>query len=95
MLKFDEEICDICGGFGDCADGDCEDRLDQVIEGHHPLLDDKGIYEVTLRIPMTLGQRLEYGSPSQWDWKTELAFFPDITVEECLLLHPSELEGDG
>tara|TARA_B100000287_G_C20634668_1_gene781195 strand:- start:1367 stop:1642 length:276 start_codon:yes stop_codon:yes gene_type:complete len=91
MLKFDEEICDVCGGFGDCADGDCEDRLNQVIEGSHPFLDEVGIYEVTLRIPMTLGQRLEYGSPSQWDWKRLV----DITVEECLLLHPSELEGDG
>ena len=26
MLKFDCEICVICGGFGDCADGDCEDK---------------------------------------------------------------------
>ena len=33
MLKFDEEICEICGGFGDCADGDCDDKLGQVILG--------------------------------------------------------------
>ncbi len=26
MIGFDPDICELCGGFGDCADGDCEDK---------------------------------------------------------------------
>ena len=37
MLKFDEEICNICGGFGDCADGDCEDKTRKVQITQHQL----------------------------------------------------------
>tara|TARA_B100000131_G_scaffold3301_1_gene3441 strand:+ start:228 stop:482 length:255 start_codon:yes stop_codon:yes gene_type:complete len=33
MIGFDPDICELCGGFGDCADGDCDDRLHQVILG--------------------------------------------------------------
>ena len=26
MLEFDEEICATCGGFGDCAEGTCDEQ---------------------------------------------------------------------
>ena len=32
MLEFDPEICEVCGGFGDCADGDCEDKAEADAE---------------------------------------------------------------
>ena len=25
MIGFDPDICELCGGFGDCADGDCDE----------------------------------------------------------------------
>ena len=85
MLEFDEEICAICGGFGDCADGDCEDKERRPLRW----------YEITLRIPMTLGQRLDHGNPVTWDWTTLVDWAEEITVEQsmCRLLNPSEEDG--
>ena len=25
VFGWDEEICELCGGFGECADGDCDE----------------------------------------------------------------------
>ncbi len=67
-----------------------EDRLHQVIEGKTK--SDERIYEITLRIPMTLGQRSDYGNPVTWDWTTLVDWAEEITVEQstCRLLDPSE-----
>ena len=79
MLKFDSEICETCGGFGDCADGDCEEKL-------------MGTYEVTLRIPVTVQQRFQYGPPEYWYWERILdkcfsdGFKQQITVTNCELI---------
>ncbi len=43
-------------------------------------------YEITLQIPMTLSQRLDYGSPSQWDWMTLVDLTEKVTVKNCDLI---------
>ena len=37
MIGFDPDICELCGGFGDCADGDCEDKTQKVKISKHQL----------------------------------------------------------
>ena len=37
------------------------------LESPRPRVED-AVYEVTLHIPMTGDQRLNYGSPGSWDW---------------------------
>lgn len=54
-----------------------------------PLL---GTYEVTLRIPLTAQQRLDYGSPEFWWWHKILdkcltgGYDQEITVKNCELI---------
>ncbi len=45
-----------------------------------------GTYDVTLRVPVTVQQRYEYGNPAGWDWTTLVDLPQEITVKSCELL---------
>ena len=42
-----------------------------------------GTYEVTLRVPVTVHQRYEYGNPANWDWTSLVDLSQEITVKKC------------
>lgn len=61
-------------------------RLAESFFGEVDPSDEMGTYEITLQIPMTLSQRFDYGSPSQWDWMTLIDLTEKITVKNCDLI---------